>query len=279
MKQLALDASTPDGMVQAPSLGAVDRALLAAFADAAIEPGERVPAADSLTVDKALEVLSHMPAGTSTAFAGVLRGLDALSRLRYATGFATLDRERRIALLDALDHIPGYDGLAGGLSPHQVLHLVAMPVRAAHFDRPDYLANIGVQSYVTPVREPDPRWTSSITTAEDLGAETRIDCDVVVVGTGAGGAAIAAKLAEQGLAVAILEEGRFQGRRQFQGSPLHRMRSLWRDSGMTFSVGNPPISLPMGRMVGGTTAIRIAVSDAEGDASDALRQRVVRTRT
>ena len=85
--------------------------------------------------------------------------------------------------------------------------------------------------------------------AEDLR------CDVVVVGSGAGGAAAARVLAEAGLGVIVLEEGQHHGARDFTSDPVRALRTLYRDGGLTACDGRPPIPLPVGRCVGGTTVI------------------------
>ncbi|MBI4510505.1 MAG: GMC family oxidoreductase, partial [Deltaproteobacteria bacterium] len=64
----------------------------------------------------------------------------------------------------------------------------------------------------------------------------------------------AAALAQKGHAVVLLEEGRFVPRTGFVGSPLGRVRALWRDRGMNVTLGTP-IFIPLGRVVGGTTTI------------------------
>lgn len=78
---------------------------------------------------------------------------------------------------------------------------------------------------------------------------------VVVVGSGAGGSVVARELARAGHDVVVLEEGPYFNRRDFQGPLSERLRRLYRDGGMTFTVGTPVISLPMGRGVGGSTLI------------------------
>jgi choline dehydrogenase-like flavoprotein len=80
-------------------------------------------------------------------------------------------------------------------------------------------------------------------------------CDVVVVGSGAGGAAAARVLAEAGLEVVVVEEGEHHDARDFTTDPLHALRTLYRDGGLTACDGRPPIPLPVGRCVGGTTVI------------------------
>ncbi len=79
--------------------------------------------------------------------------------------------------------------------------------------------------------------------------------EVAVVGTGAGGAVVAAELAEMGLDVLLLEEGDFRGRRDFTARPLDGVRHLYRSGGSTGTIGNTFIPVPLGRTVGGTTTI------------------------
>lgn len=79
--------------------------------------------------------------------------------------------------------------------------------------------------------------------------------DVVVVGSGAGGATVAARLAEAGVQVAIVEEGALATDEHTQLPLNERVRLFYRHNGFTFTVGIPPIFTPMGCTVGGTTVI------------------------
>ena len=81
------------------------------------------------------------------------------------------------------------------------------------------------------------------------------ECDVVVVGSGAGGAVAAATLAEAGLDVVVLEAGEAYDRDSYPSDPLEAIASLYRDGGLTVAEGRPPIPVPVGRAVGGTTVI------------------------
>ncbi len=81
------------------------------------------------------------------------------------------------------------------------------------------------------------------------------ECDVVIVGSGAGGAAAATVLAEAGLDVIVLEAGQHFNRENYPQSPLEAIASLYRDGGLTMAEGRPPIPVPVGRTVGGTTVV------------------------
>ena len=83
-----------------------------------------------------------------------------------------------------------------------------------------------------------------------------LKADVVVIGSGAGGAVVAATLAEAGRDVLVLEEGpmvRTDDIRRW--SVGERLSRLYRDSGLSAAMGVPPVALPMGRCVGGTTTV------------------------
>jgi choline dehydrogenase-like flavoprotein len=81
------------------------------------------------------------------------------------------------------------------------------------------------------------------------------ECDVVIVGSGAGGAVAAATLAEAGLDVIVLEAGERYDRDSYPNDPLDAIASLYRDGGLTIAEGRPPIPVPVARVLGGTTVI------------------------
>lgn len=81
------------------------------------------------------------------------------------------------------------------------------------------------------------------------------ECDVVVIGSGAGGAVAAATLAEAGLDAIVLEAGAPYDRDTYPSDPLEAIASLYRDGGLTIAEGRPPIPVPVARTVGGTTVI------------------------
>jgi choline dehydrogenase-like flavoprotein len=81
------------------------------------------------------------------------------------------------------------------------------------------------------------------------------ECDVAIVGSGAGGAVTAAVLAEAGFEVVVLEAGPYMDHRSYPEEPLAALSALYRDGGLTIAEGRPAIPTPVGRAVGGTTVI------------------------
>ncbi len=87
-----------------------------------------------------------------------------------------------------------------------------------------------------------------------------LEADVVVVGSGAGGAPIAYELAGEGHAVILLEEGGYYPTECFRFDCKEAVSKLYRNSGLTFSLGMPIIICPVGRSIGGTTTINQGTS-------------------
>jgi len=81
------------------------------------------------------------------------------------------------------------------------------------------------------------------------------ECDVVIVGSGAGGAVAAAELAAAGLEVVVLEAGAHYNRDNYPSDHLEAIAELYRDGGLTIAAGRPPIPVPVAKVVGGTTVI------------------------
>jgi choline dehydrogenase-like flavoprotein len=82
-----------------------------------------------------------------------------------------------------------------------------------------------------------------------------LDADVCVIGAGAGGAVAAAELAEGGASVVVLEQGPHHDPDDFSARPPEMLARLYRDGGQTTTLGSPPILLPLGRGLGGTTLV------------------------
>jgi choline dehydrogenase-like flavoprotein len=98
---------------------------------------------------------------------------------------------------------------------------------------------------------PEPAGTLGETEPSGEGEE----CDVVIVGSGAGGAVAAAELAAAELDVIVLEAGEHYNRDNYPDDHLEAIAELYRDGGLTIAEGRPPIPVPVAKVVGGTTVI------------------------
>ena len=97
-------------------------------------------------------------------------------------------------------------------------------------------------------------------TRHDIHGDTVLDCDVVVIGSGAGGSTVAAELSEAGFDVIVVEEGSYYSTRDFTADTSAMVRQLYRDGGATMAIGNPPVMYQEGRAVGGSTVINGGMS-------------------
>ncbi len=80
--------------------------------------------------------------------------------------------------------------------------------------------------------------------------------DVVVVGSGAGGAVAAWRLASLGYRVALFEAGPEPRAEELVGEhPVFRALKYYWDAGLTFTWGTPVVSLPYGKVLGGTVTV------------------------
>ncbi|HET7230330.1 MAG TPA: GMC family oxidoreductase [Longimicrobium sp.] len=97
-------------------------------------------------------------------------------------------------------------------------------------------------------------WMGRIIQGAALHAETRVSADVCVIGTGAGGAVMAARLAEAGMNVVILEEGGWWRGEDFTEREPEMTSALYADAGTR---ATDDLSVPMlqGRAVGGSTLV------------------------
>src|SRR5262249_27666819 len=78
----------------------------------------------------------------------------------------------------------------------------------------------------------------SLYSGSDQTGNVEIDADVVVVGSGAGGAVAATHLAEAGKRVIVLEEGPHLSTLEMgQMRQSESVRHVWRDGAMTLAVG------------------------------------------
>lgn len=93
-----------------------------------------------------------------------------------------------------------------------------------------------------------------------LNGDSMCVVDAVIVGSGAGGAAAARTLAQKGLKVLVVEEGRRLTQKDFRGKDMMwALSNLYRDKGLQMFQGAVTAPLPAGRVVGGGTVVNSAI--------------------
>ena len=81
----------------------------------------------------------------------------------------------------------------------------------------------------------------------------RLNCEVLVVGSGPGGSTTAAMYAQSGKDVLLVEEGRNLTVDSSEDHSLEQMDEKWRSGGVTAALGSPKVTYIEGRCVGGAS--------------------------
>jgi choline dehydrogenase-like flavoprotein len=208
---------------------------------AAILPPEAGGPDPERVASVARRMIKRMPAVSQAGLGAALVSLEAFSLLRNRRTIGATSARQREALLGRISHLGG----------SALLDSVKSIVMLAH-GADTFAAEIAaVGSRHQPSRPDQPMTVLPATEWPRTSS-----CDAIVVGSGAGGAFAARALARAGLDVVIVEEGeRWTADRIRNSHPLDRFAGIYRDGGTTMALGNPPIALPLGRAVGGTTVI------------------------
>lgn len=209
--------------------------------------GERLPAADTrVLLDRLDQQLAHRPALRTSLRSG-LAWLDNRHRLTRGRAFHRASDSQQRAFIERLEQT---------LISSKLLRLLTLPFKALYLLDHDVEAITGCRAPVTvPAQVETFRWQQQITRAADCQEPLQLEADVVVIGSGAGGAVAAYELACRGLAVVIVEEGDYYDRRDFSGKLTEVIPKLYRNWGATVATGNAVIPVPVGCNVGGTTTI------------------------
>lgn len=214
----------------------------AAFGSALL-PEEYGGPPPAVLVTRIERYVRQLPASTRLAVRAGLLSVAAASYL------GTGHRPRRLSAEARADVLHRIAGL-GVATETAVDGLKAVVLLANGADA--YADELITQAQRTAVVRPDAML--SLTTSAE--AATMIRADAVVVGSGAGGAMVARTLARAGLDTVVLEEGRRWTAEEFRNThPMDRYAGLYRGGGATIALGRPPVVLPIGRAVGGTTVV------------------------
>lgn len=223
-------------------MNASERRAALALARAILPTTEAMAGADEETVRQTEEFLARLLPEAVPAWGAAQRALAASARLFTGKPLESLGATEAEALVARWAEHP----VMG-----KALNAVASVYKVTHFDRPELR---GALRQKLPVIEniEQPRWLEQISRAQDFDNSDDLECDVVVIGTGAGGAVVGKHLADQGFAVVFVEEGEHRRRNDFQGNFKWTVEHLYRN---TISLGNSPLLIPQGRLVGGSTAV------------------------
>jgi choline dehydrogenase-like flavoprotein len=212
-----------------------------ALARAVIPGSARIPGADAASVAGAEHAVAGFAPWLVKPWAAAQRALDIAAIARTGRRLSALDPDRADELVRAWQRDPLL---------RQPLNLVSVVYKMIHFDRPEVVRALGGRPNVAGNLD-KPRWLAQIHRADDW-TDGDVDCDAVVVGTGAGGAVVGRELAAAGHAVVFVEEGEHYRRDAFDGSLLRAHERFYRAAA---SVGNVVMPVFVGRLVGGSTAI------------------------
>jgi choline dehydrogenase-like flavoprotein len=224
---------------------------LAAFCDALIPAGGTIPysASDVAVAPRVDAGAAKFDPVVRKRFERLLQAWEWLPVFsRHLRPFSRLSSQSRTAFLERASR----SHLAIRRQPFTFLKLACLNQWAS---TPPVEEAIGF-TYSCVTRDP-PRDGAAleILTWPQIDRDHVEEVDVVVIGSGAGGAVMAKELAETGLSVVVLEEGAYFTRSDFAGPPWERFQKLYRANGTTVALGLPTIPLPLGKGVGGSTLI------------------------
>ncbi|MEI8256902.1 MAG: GMC family oxidoreductase N-terminal domain-containing protein [Deltaproteobacteria bacterium] len=225
-----------------------ERKILAKLAEAVVPGGTWVPAGGDATVERFERYLSGVPAWAAAATKSAAWGIETGAVPFTGRPFSRLSLEARITLLDRWGNL-------GVPALRHALRGLTAGLKSVHFDTPELFARVDAPYGVPPAKDETPRWLSQVTDGREVREDMRLECDVVIVGTGAGGAPLAYELARRGHAVVLVEEGRYFRRADFNGHAAEMTRTMYRDGGMTVAFGNISPPVWTGVTVGGTTTV------------------------
>jgi choline dehydrogenase-like flavoprotein len=213
---------------------------------AAMAPGlDGLPAAER-EIDVSGPVAEFLRSVSPRALARIRLGLRTFEWLPFPWRFSRLDAAARE------DFLRGMETSRFGLY-HELLLMAKVFATLGSAVAPEVEQRIGFSASCRLADGSRPEPAGPLGETEPLGEGE--ECDVLIVGSGAGGAVAAATLAEAGLDVIVLEAGQSFDRESYPEKPLDAIASLYRDGGLTIAEGRPSIPVPVGRTIGGTTVV------------------------
>jgi hypothetical protein len=226
-------------------LSAAEQRTLSAICEAMAPALDGLPAAER-EVDVSGRVAEFLTSLSPRLLTRVKLGLRAFEWLPFPWRFSRLDLAAREEFMQRME--------GSRFGPHHELLLMAKTFTTIGYaidPRVEERLGLETSCRLADGSQPEPAGPLGDTAPDGEGEE----CDVVIVGSGAGGAVAAATLAEAGLEVVVLEAGQAFNRDSYPSDPLEAIASLYRDGGLTIAEGRPAIPVPVGRTAGGTTVL------------------------
>jgi choline dehydrogenase-like flavoprotein len=225
------------------------RRILLAFAEAILPGDKDVRGADERTVVLLERYLGERGAAITMPALGVaLTALDTTALAFHARPFHKLSRGEAQVHLERLLRTPGLN---------LPLNLLTVLFKLLHFDEDAVIERLGARRIPVAPEKP-PAYMQNVSSAASQDPTETLECDVVVIGTGAGGAVVGAGLAERGHAVLLVEEGEYLRRHDFVHSQVESIDRYYR--GGIWALGNCVFPIFTGKLVGGSTAINTGTS-------------------
>ena len=243
------------------ALSSKARAALDAICDTFAPGGDGLPSATELGVPEALlSLVSRNPRAAERKQVAQLLGLWDTHLLCAIAGggvkrFTSLSQaEREQVLLSwSGSRLPQRRAAFQALRKGALLAYYGKG--GANGDRNPVWDAIGYPGPLGPPENPPPPTIEPLTVTGDL----TLDCDVVVVGSGAGGGTTAAVLAQAGLDVLVVEAGRYFTEKDFDGAELSGFDRLYQNGGGMASVDGS-VGLLAAQGLGGTTLVNYTFS-------------------
>lgn len=226
-----------------------EKKILKAVCEAVIPPGKYFDGGGEEDVSK-LENFFGEDKTAERVYRLAIHLLDYLTKISKFKSFIDIDIAERRKLLEEYS-------VSSNPAKRAISEILLTTIKVSHFSDEKIYSRIGCIWDKSPKAYQLPEYMQNV--KSDI-EDNEIECDVVVVGSGAGGAVVAKELAEKGFGVLIVEEGKYYTRKDFNGKAGESFRKFYRNRGMTFAVGNAVIPIPMGKMVGGSTAINTGTS-------------------
>ncbi len=160
-----------------------EQAIVLALAEVATPAGRRVPAVGPELVADLERVLLRYGGAALSGYASALHALEWAALPLKGARFSRLDASARSTLLGQLAAQPAFQ---------RVLRVLFAPLKSARTLAPGLHQALGAPLYdgPPPVRE-TARWQRQLIDARTLTDGEVLEADVVVVGSGAGGATVA----------------------------------------------------------------------------------------